>query len=214
MKGILMSDARCVWCAESAERNVVAAIYSLQPNEVVILKEERVMHGGALAVYTDQLILTNLNIVLVKKGLFGNAKGVRIFPVGHVKVYNGQAQAVIGKAANGTAVLEVYFLDGQERFSFQSGGKKKLSEWVVRINEVVTGESQQLQPGMAVPGAELVAGVLKDTIGVFTSRLGSKSTAPVKVAGKCTACAAPLAGPQGQTVTCTYCGSTQQLTAG
>lgn len=41
---------------------------------------------------------------------------------------------------------------------------------------------------MAIPGAELVAGMLKDTLGVFTSKLGSKSNAPVTVAGKCAAC--------------------------
>lgn len=33
--------------------------YTLQPNEVVILKDESVKHGGSS--YTDELILTNLN---------------------------------------------------------------------------------------------------------------------------------------------------------
>ena len=187
--------------------------YALQPNEVVILKDENVKHGGSS--YTDELILTNLNLLVVKKGMFGRSKGVLTFPLDQIKVYDGQAQAVIGKAVNGTAALEVYFLNGQERFGFQSGGKKKVTEWIVRINEIVTGEkASRPQAGMAIPGAELVAGVLKDTLGVFTAKLGSKSNAPVKVAGRCAACGAPLEGFQGQTVTCQYCGSTQQLTAG
>lgn len=191
----------------------MAERYNLQPNEAVVLKDESVAHGGLRAVYTDELILTNLNLVLIKKGMFGNSKGVLTFPVNQIKVYNQQAQAAIGKARNGTALLEVYFLNGQEKFSFQTGGKKKLNEWIVKINHVVTGQETPAQQasGMALPGAELVAGVLKDTLGVFKSRLGSKSGAPTKVAGKCSSCGAPVAGYQGQAITCEYCGSAQQL---
>ncbi|MBH0054435.1 hypothetical protein I6E74_09660 [Salinibacterium sp. SWN139] len=64
---------------------------------------------------------------------------------------------------------------------------------------------------MALPGAELVAGVMKDTLGVFKSRLGVKSGTPVKLAVKCSSCGAPVAGVQGQRVACEYCGSAQQL---
>ena len=100
----------------------MAARYNLHPNEVVLLKDESVMHGGFLASYTDELILTNLNLVLLKKGVFGNSKGVHTFPLNQVKVYNQLAQATIGKAPNHSDLLEVYFLNGQEKFSFQSGG--------------------------------------------------------------------------------------------
>ncbi|MGW6175299.1 hypothetical protein ACWF5H_17565 [Arthrobacter sp. NPDC055138] len=191
----------------------MAAKYNLQPNEVVLLKDERVMHGGFLSAYTDELMLTNLNLVLLRKGMFGNSKGVLTFPVNQIKVHNQQAQAVIGKATNGSDLLEVYFLNGQEKFAFQSGGKRKLNEWISKINYAVTGEEVSVQQGsgMALPGAEMVAGVLKDTLGVFKSKLGSKSEAPVKVAGKCRGCGAPVAGFQGQAVTCEYCGSAQQL---
>ena len=191
----------------------MATLYNLQPNEVVLLKDESVMHGGFLSGYTDELILTNLNLVLLKKGMFGNSKGVLTFPINQIKVYNQQAQAVIGNAPNRTDLLEVYFLNGQEKFSFQSGGKKKLNEWIAKINQVVTGQDSPAHQasGMALPGAELVAGVLKDTLGVFKSKLGFKSDAPVKVAGKCRACGAPVTGFQGQAITCEYCGSAQQL---
>ncbi|WP_233200509.1 hypothetical protein [Cryobacterium sp. M15] len=180
---------------------------------MVLIKDESVMHGGFLASYTDELILTNLNLVLLKKGVFGNSKGVHTFPLNQVKVYNQQAQATIGKAPNHSDLLEVYFLNGQEKFSFQSGGKKKLNEWIAKINQVVTGQDAPAQQAsvMALPGAELIAGVLKDTLGVFRSKLGSKSGAPMKGAGKCRACGAPMTGYQGQTVTCEYCSSAQQL---
>jgi len=191
----------------------MAAKYSLRPNEAVLLKDESVMHGGFLSAYTNELMLTNLNLVLLKKGMFGNSKGVLTFPVNQIKVYNDQAQAVIGKATNGSDLLEVYFLNGQEKFAFQSGGKKKINEWISKINQVVTGVEApaQQEAGMALPGAELVAGVLKDTLGVFKSKFGSKSDAPVRVAGKCRGCGAPVTGFQSQAITCEYCGSAQQL---
>lgn len=191
----------------------MATQYNLQPNEVVVLKEERVMHGGIWSAYTDELILTNLNLVLVKKGLFGNSKGVLTFPVNQIKVHNQQAQAVVGKATNGTDLLEVYFLNGQEKFAFQTGGKKKINQWIASIHQAVTGEEAPAQQGtgMALPGAAVVAGVLKDTLGVFKSKLGAGAEAPVKVSGTCRGCGAPVAGVQGQTATCEYCGSAQQL---
>jgi hypothetical protein len=189
------------------------AEYNLQPNEALLLKEERVRHGGTFASYTDELILTNLNLALVKKGIFGNSKGIRVFPINQVKVYSGQAQAVVGQDKNGTPALEVYFVDGEEKFAFQSGGKKKILTWAARINQVVTGQESPVEQdtGMALPGAELVAGVLKDTFGVFKAKFGSKTAAPVKVAGKCTGCGAPTSGTCGSAVTCEYCGTVQQL---
>ena len=44
----------------------MAARYNLQPNEAVLLKDDSVMHGGLMSAYTDELILTNLNLVLTK----------------------------------------------------------------------------------------------------------------------------------------------------
>lgn len=189
------------------------ATYSLQQNEVVLLKEESVRHGGLLASYSDELMLTTLNLVLVKKGLFGKSKGVLTFPVNQVKVHDNQAQAAIGKASNGSAVLDVYFLNGQEQFSFQTGGKKKIQSWIAKINFAVTGQEtpESGRKGMALPGSEMVAGVLKDTFGVFKARLGPQTAAPVRIARKCGNCGAPITGNQGQAIACEYCGSIQQL---
>ena len=188
------------------------AKYNLQPNEVVVLTESNVMHGGMMAVYTDELMLTNLNLVLTKKGILGNGKGVLTFPISQIKVWEGRAQAIAGKARNGTPVLDVFFVNGQERFSFQSGGKRKIAEWSNRINEVVTRTAAPApQAGAALPGAEVVAGALADTFKVFKGRFGSGSQAPAQVSGKCRSCGAPVSGVRNQPVTCGYCGTAQQL---
>jgi hypothetical protein len=172
------------------------------------------MHGGLFSAYTDELILTNLNLVLVKKGVLGNSKGIRTYPLNEIKVYNQEAQARIGKARNGGALLEVYFVNGEEQFSFQSGGKKKVLDWATKINEVVTGQTAPeigSGPSLAIPGAELIADMWKDTLDVFKSKRGSKYDTAARVAAKCRACGAPVSGRQGQPITCEYCGTAQQL---
>lgn len=196
--------------------------YNLQPNEVMVLTEAGVAHGGTFAAYTDELILTSLNLVLIKKGMFGNGKGIRIFPLKEVKVYNGQAQAMVGRKTNGGAVLDVYFLNGQERFDFRSGKTKTIHNWVANINQVVTGQEipDGRGPGaalMALPGADLVAGVLKDRLGLFKAMSEPNKQSParrgalVKAGGQCPACGAPVTGSQGQAATCEYCGTVLQL---
>lgn len=192
---------------------MMVANYNLRPNEVVLLKEDRVLHGGRMATYTDELMLTNFNLIVTKKGMFGNAKGVLTFPVNQIKVHEGNAQAALGKTSSGNDALEVYFLNGQEQFGFATGGKKKVAEWISKIHYVVTGEeaTQQAPAGKAVPGAEMVAGMLRDTLGVFKSKMGPAVEAPAKVAAKCRSCGAPLTGLQGRAATCEYCGSAQQM---
>ena len=189
------------------------AKYNLQPNEVVVLTESNVSHGGFLSAYTDELILTNVNLVLAKKGILGNSKGVRTFPINQIKVWNGRAQAMAGKASNGTPVLEVFFLNGQEKFSFQSGGKRKIAKWSSQIDAVVTGTATPAPPeaGLALPGTEAVAEALAETFKVLKGRFGSGSRAPVQVSGKCRSCGASVSGPGGQSVSCDYCGTAQQI---
>lgn len=175
------------------------------------------MYGGRFAQASNELILTNLNLVLIKKGMMiGNVKEILVFPLNQVKVYNQQAQASLGKGAGGLNSLVIYFLNGQEEFTFQLGGKAKIKEWIRMINQAVIG-----QPGstpthqdssMAIPGADFVAEMFADTIGVFKSRLGSRPRVqPIETAGKCDACGAPVTGYAGQTITCTYCGLAQHL---
>lgn len=194
------------------------ATYRLQPNEVLLIKDSGVAHGVGFSPFTSELTLTNLNLVLVKKGVFGNVKATQTFPVNQIKLYNQQAQAFLGKASNGADTLDVYFVNGQEQFRFPSGGKRKILSWVAKINEAVTGYQSGARfagdDSSAIPGTEMIADSLRDTFAVFKGTFGPRAAAPevpASASGKCGACGAPTIGFQGQTVNCDYCGSAQQL---
>ena len=104
-------------------------------------------------------------------------------------------------------------MNGEEQFAF-IGGKKRVLDWAAKINEVVTGQTAPEVGGdssLAIPGMELLADMWKDTLAVFKSKRGSEPEAAVRVAAKCRACGAPVAGRQGQPITCEYCGTAQQL---
>lgn len=185
--------------------------YTLQSNEVVILKEEDIISGAGSK--RSDLILTNLSLLLVKKGFFGGAKGVVTFPLDQVKVHDHRAQAFLRRSSRGRAVLEVYFLNSQEWFRFRYGGKKKILDWAAAIDRLVTGAENPDPSGgeLALPGAELVAGMLKDTLSVFRSRLRPQNELPATTSGKCTACGAPISGRRASTISCPCCGTAQQL---
>ena len=189
------------------------AEYDLLPNEMVLIKDDAVYHGDGRS---GELTLTNLNLVLTKptkgSGLFAKSTlGFQTFPVNQIKLYNGQAQALMNKTRGGHEVLEVYFLGGEEEFRFLSGGKKKIQTWIAKINEAVTGQPAAAAGSLALPGVDLVAGVLKDTLGVFKSKRGAQPEATVSVATKCVSCGAAVSGVEGQAIKCPYCLSVQQL---
>ncbi len=191
--------------------------YNLQPNESIIIKSEKVLHGVVMAKFTDELILTNLNLVFVSKGVFGNTKNIQIYPVRDIKVFDNQAQVKLGKHRNSWPQVEVYFLRGQEAFAFEK--KKEAIKWIDSINKLLTGSSAKIEQNklMSIPGTEFIAETLKGTIDTFKGTLGisskkfKKEVEPKKIAKKCVSCRAPIAGIKGSVVTCKYCDTEQIL---
>lgn len=102
--------------------------YNLEPSEAIIIQSTSGLSDGSrlMTTYTDELILTNKNIIHVSKGMFGNTKGVRKYPLNQVKIINGEAQAIMRKNSSGVYELQIYFRNGQVTFKFTSGKKRKL----------------------------------------------------------------------------------------
>ena len=108
----------------------------LDYDEVVILKETGVAHGGVMAIYTDELILTNKKIICLSKGLFGGTKKTYHYPLNQIKVFNGVPQVQKGKLSNGTPSLDLYLVDGEEHFNFQSKNKQTIATWIEEIQKL------------------------------------------------------------------------------
>lgn len=191
---------------------------NLMPNESIILKSENIAHGGLFAINTDELILTNRNIIHVKKGVLGNTKNIKKYPVNQIKIFNGEPQAIIGKHHNGSPQLEIYFQNGHECFRFQSWTNKEVVKWINCISNLVKGhESNAVPNGFVIPGTEYLSGTIKGTVDTFKNTFAIKTkqndngVLSEKVAKKCISCSAPLIGEKRQTIQCHYCDTEQLL---
>lgn len=195
--------------------------FDLSSNEYIIIQNDRVKHGGLLAVYTDSLVLTNLNLVYIKKNLFNKTEDVQYYPLSSIKNVNGHVQAILGKSKNGMPELQLYFLNGQEQFGFES--KVAVQRFVENITKIVTGKEHEIDTSKNMPQNEFeVAGeMLKEGFataagafqGAFGTLFGDEKIKQTKktITKKCSNCGATLTGMSGSTVTCNYCGSKQSM---
>ena len=182
--------------------------FSLKRDEYVVMKSEGVRHGGVMAVYTDQLVLTNQNVILISKGILGNTKKIEYFPLASIKNIDDKPQAI----ASGDK-LEVYFVDRYESFELQS--KKEVKAWADNVSNLLTGRPDAVRSGQdkAIPGAAYVAETLRDTLDTVkrSLRLKSENSDVERVARACTSCGASISGVAGRVVRCEFCNSDQQL---
>ena len=200
------------------------AKYVLQHNEAVLrTSESGVQRGnGVFSAFKDELVLTNLHLIWVNKGMLGNVKHIEYLPLAMVKVHNDQAQALLTKSSNGLPQLVVFFQDGEEVFKFQSGGKREIGRWIDAINGAVTGDSAGANASgasarMALPGTGAVAETLRDTFSQFRTTFKGGATGsgaqaqPVRVSSKCASCGASISGIAGTVAKCQYCDTESKL---
>lgn len=201
------------------------AKYQLQSNEGVVLQETGICYepNKLSTAYTDELILTNLNLIHVRKGVFMGTKGVRYIPLNQVKVIGGKCQALVGKAQNGHAILQVYTQQGTEEFAFRTKAKKNASIWANKISRLVTGrDSENALESQDAPEYDFedtVVGQLKDAFGEVGAAFGigfgksgqQQKSSVERVSTKCSGCHAPITGVKGKAAVCKYCDTEQVL---
>jgi len=190
------------------------AKYNLQHNEFMIMKTNDVLLLSS-NIEDNELILTNTNLVMIN-GVESRNPQTKIFPLSHIKLFNGRPQVIIDKQSSGDKQVDIYFTNGQESFEFNN--KKDAIRWAEAIRQVLTGNlpEEDTSKLMAIPGTEMVAATLKGTFdtvkGVFgVNQKGSNKTQNVNVTVKCIGCGAPLAGIQGRRTKCRYCDTEQNL---
>ena len=112
-------------------------------DEIVIIKDESVAHGGVAASFTDELILTNQRIICVHKGVFGKVKQVFSYPLYQIKTYDGKPQVMMSRTSNGSRCLDIYLHDGVEHFQFSMGTKKRIEQWIDEVYKLLLGEAAE-----------------------------------------------------------------------
>ena len=201
------------------------ARYQLQPNEGVVLQETGICYepNKLSTAYTDELILTNLNLIHVRKGVFMGTKSVRYIPLNQVKVIGGKCQALVGKARNGHAILQIYTQQGIEEFAFQTKAKKNAGIWANEISRLVTGRDSanvlESQDAAEYDFEDTVVGQLRDAFGEVGAAFGfgfgksgqQQKSSVERVSTKCSGCHAPITGVKGKTAVCKYCDTEQVL---
>ena len=201
------------------------AKYQLQSNEGVALQETGICYepNKLSTAYTDELILTNLNLIHVRKGVFMGTKGVRYIPLNQVKVIGGKCQALVGKAQNGHAILQIYTQQGTEEFAFRTKAKKNAGIWANEISRLVIGrDSENALESQDAPEYDFedtVVGQLKDAFGEVGAAFGigfgksgqEQKSSVERVSTKCSGCHAPITGVKGKAAVCKYCDTEQVL---
>lgn len=110
----------------------------LSENEKIILRNDKVLHGGNFSLYIDTLILTNLNIVYIHKGILGNVKKIIKMPLNNIKIVDGKVEVIKGKnLTNDVPQLKINFKDNQESFEFASNRDKEIEKWINEIQKLV-----------------------------------------------------------------------------
>ena len=201
--------------------------YQLQPNEGIIIMSTGVNNGKDFADYNDELILTNMNIVYVDHGFFGQTKGIIAKPVSLIKVYDERAQVHLSDDGK----IRIFFKDGQEACYRFTKGKKEAIKWVNEINKLVTGNPEKviaeaskskkgtnniLNNSLGAFGGAIES--LKETFGSFSDDDYGQEGATVVTekkkkftTQKCIACGAPVSGMTGEQVKCEYCDTVQVI---
>ena len=188
---------------------------NLLPHETIILRDG----SGLIDLYSDELVLTNVALVVIHKSIMDDIKDIERFSLDQVKVVNGVPQALLGASSSGEQQLHVHFSHGVEAFTLgradnDPGGlldvlfisprnkeKRNIAAWQSAISQAVLALPQKVAP----------AHIPQTLSPKETSPQKASSPSPLAVTKKCMGCRAPLSGVQGQKVTCKYCDTEQVL---
>lgn len=151
---------------------------NLQHNEAIIMRDTRIKHdrGGMFDSEVDELVLTNLALIVAHKNIWGKVRNTQRFPLDQVRIANGAPQVIAGRSQNGEPQLHVYFQHGIEAFTlgesdddseagileqlFTSAKEKEhrnLHDWQSAISCAVLGIPQHTQTPANTPTASTSA---------------------------------------------------------
>lgn len=191
--------------------------YAFEPDEYVILKTQDVRLDSGDSIFDPpdvELMLTNRNIVLPRKNLFGKVKGYTTYPLSEIRIVNGVPQCCLD-ITEILPHLDVFLNNDQVSFAFMD--EHAVVAWVDEIHKLLVGKEAPAEMKQTASGLGLgfafgeineVVDSMGDAFGSLTNAFERKrrENAPV-VAAECPHCCASIKGRKGETVTCPFCGS-------
>ena len=91
----------------------------LLPHEVILKRDSSITYdpNGRRSVPNAELLLTNLALIVVVKGMLGGTKEIIRFPLEAISRDHGRARVQEGKSKSGERQLHVFFPYGVESFT-------------------------------------------------------------------------------------------------
>ena len=191
--------------------------YEFAPDEYVVLKAAEVYHekGSSFASHKySEMILTNQNIIIPKKGLTGKVKGYEVFPLADIRIVDGVPQCRLDTSDFMDVKLEVSFKSSLESFVFWGmEPKDEVRSWINAISNILVGtdapdDKLKAKGAGALEDGDKIADAFGRVLGSFENAFEKKraQAAPV-IVYRCPSCNASVKGRVGETVTCPFCGS-------
>lgn len=203
----------------------------LLPHEGILKRDSEITHEKqhGRGSWTGELILTNLALLVVHKGVLGGTKEVIRWPLSQIRVIGGAPQAIAGKSASGQRQLHVYFSHGMEAFTLGISDEdeeislkniftpvsnqemRNIDEWREAISRAVLAGTPFASQGVSSAASSSPNSRSASQQAAATS--GEKES-PVYVTSRCIGCMAPISGIRGQKTTCRYCDTEQVVSQG
>ena len=109
--------------------------FVLKEGEKIVFKVSDVS-SSFWSSYSNNLIVTNMEVIFEKYGTFGNFKGIERYDYKDIK------QAIIGKSSNGNRQLEIYIGDKPKCFTTQSNNLRELKTLELAINDQMSEDGK------------------------------------------------------------------------
>lgn len=191
--------------------------YNFAQDEYVVLKAQEVRLDTKKAFSnprSSELILTNRNIVMPRKGLTGKVKDYDVYPLANIRIVDGKPQCRLDSSDFMESKLEISFNDDLVSFEFGSlESKREIREWINSIYQILLGADapeEALGKGKfeSFMEEENIADMAGRIFGSFENAFQRKrAEAASDVAGRCPSCNASVKGRPGETISCPFCGN-------
>lgn len=185
---------------------------NLEFNETVIVKCEDIhFDTTSKSKGRADVLLTNMRVVVISKGIFGKVKETLFFPMEDIKRYNGKPQVKYSEK-DGQALIDLYTTRMQIELKFDSDKKKEAKSFVYEMNKLLCSDEdfeewKKENKLLAMTTPEEVVKTIVGTIGSIKDSI----IPPVPGSSVCNKCGGLIQGYVGKPGKCTFCGNQQVI---